>query len=70
MKRQQVESSNLASVGYDETEKILEIQFHSGGVYQYEDVEKEVFDELMNANSKGRFFIGRIKGEYNYWRVR
>ncbi|MBA7540511.1 hypothetical protein ES705_32810 [subsurface metagenome] len=35
MKRKQVESSNLASVGYDADKKILEIEFNHGGVYQY-----------------------------------
>lgn len=70
MKRIAVESSNLASVGYDEATKTLEIQFHSGGIYQYDDVEKEVYDELMNADSKGRYFLHEIKGAYSYRRVR
>ena len=70
MKRISVESSNLASVGYDEESKTLEIQFHSGGVYQYDDVEKEVYDELMSADSKGRYFMSMIRGAYSYGRVR
>lgn len=32
MKRQSVESSNLASVGYDVENEILEIEFNHGGV--------------------------------------
>lgn len=70
MKRIAVESSNLASVGYDEATKTLEIQFHSGGIYQYSDVEKEVYDELMKAESKGRYFMSEIRGAYSYRRVR
>jgi hypothetical protein len=42
MERKAVESSNLASVGYDEHEEILEIEFQHGGVYQYFDVPKKV----------------------------
>lgn len=38
MKRIPVSSSNLASVGYDETSQTLEIGFLHGGVYQYFDV--------------------------------
>jgi len=38
MKRQPVESSNLASVGYDAARQILEIEFNHGGIYQYYDV--------------------------------
>lgn len=31
MNREAVESSNLASVGYDSVNSVLEIEFHSGG---------------------------------------
>jgi KTSC domain len=70
MKRIQVESSNLASVGYDEATKTLEIQFHSGGIYEYDDVEKEIYDDLMKAESKGSYFMSMIRGAYSYSRVR
>ena len=68
MKRTAVESSNLASVGYDEETKTLEIQFHSGGIFQYDDIEKEVFEDLMNAESHGRYFMSMIRGAYSYSR--
>ena len=70
MKRTAVESSNLVSVGYNEETKTLEIQFHSGGIYQYDDVEKEVYDELMSAESHGRYFMSQIRGAYSYDRVK
>ena len=47
-----VKSSNVASVGYNETQKIMEIEFHSGGIYQYLNVEKTTYLELMKASSK------------------
>ena len=49
MKGKSVESSNLASVGYDAKGQILEIEFNHGGLYQYFDVPQEVHDELMNS---------------------
>ncbi len=70
MKRITIESSNLASIGYDEKNEKLEIQFHSGGIYQYDDVAKEIYDELMNAESKGRYFMSEIRGAYSYIRVK
>lgn len=33
MERENVSSSNLASVGYDEENEILEIEFNHGGIY-------------------------------------
>jgi len=64
MKRTTVDSSMISSVGYDEAEKILEAQFTSGKVYQYYDVPKSVFDELMEASSVGRYFRGNVLGCY------
>lgn len=69
MKRTTVESSNLASVGYDEGSETLEIEFQNGGIYEYYDVEKSTFDALMTAESHGRYFIANIKGEYDYNQV-
>ena len=48
MKRESVKSSNLASIGYDETNNILEIEFNHGGVYQYLNVPLNVYQELIN----------------------
>jgi ATP-dependent DNA helicase RecG len=66
MKRVNVDSSNLASVGYDAENKILEIEFNHGGVYQYFDVPKDAYNELMEADSHGKYFVHHIKGHYSY----
>ncbi len=56
MERQSVRSSNIASIGYDEINEILEIVFLSGGIYQYLDVPVYVYEELMDADSHGKYF--------------
>ena len=66
MNRQTVDSSNLASVGYDEENQILEIEFNHGGVYQYSDVPKDEYDSLMNADSLGSYFYHNIRDVYDY----
>jgi len=66
MKRESVSSSNLASVGYDEKNQILEIEFNHGGVYQYFDVPKEEYEGLMSANSLGSYFYYNIRNDYEY----
>lgn len=70
MDRQSVSSSNLKSVGYDESSKILEIEFHSGGVYQYYSVPSSVYQGLMSAPSHGKYFHAHIKDVYLYKRIR
>ena len=64
MKRATISSSSIASVGYNEENEILEIEFHHGAIYRYFNVPKEVFKGLMNAESKGSYFMYNIKNEY------
>ncbi|MFA4860689.1 KTSC domain-containing protein [Methanoregula sp.] len=64
MLRQPVQSSNLKSVGYDEHQEILEIEFISSGIYQYSNVPREMYNNLMNAPSKGKFFAQYIKDRF------
>ena len=66
MIRQPVDSSNLRSVGYDEQQKNLEIEFNSGGIYQYSNVPNEIYIGLMNSPSKGTFHHRFIKNNYSY----
>lgn len=67
MNRAKVESSNIASVGYGQG--ILEIEFNSGAIYQYEDVPVATYVELLQAESVGKYFNKNIKSKYNYRRV-
>lgn len=69
MKRQSVESSNLASVGYDTKSQVLEVEFKHGGVYQYFDVPENVYEDLMNADSHGKYFVANIKNNYEYLKM-
>lgn len=69
MKRQSVESSNLRSVGYDEFLLVLEVEFKNGAVYRYYGVPAEVHDELINAESVGKYFNANVKSKYNFLKV-
>jgi len=69
MNRQFVSSSDLRSVGYDGTLKILEIEFNSGGVYQYFGVPEHIYLQLMSAASHGTFFHENIKDNFPCRRI-
>lgn len=69
MRRSLVSSSAISSVGYDPKAKTLELEFSSGGVYDYYEVPPEVYAELMAAESKGQFISERIRGQYRSERV-
>jgi hypothetical protein len=69
MNRESVRSSNIKSIGYDLDSRILEIEFLSGGIYQYFDVPESVYKELMSAQSHGSFFHQNIKNRYQWTKV-
>ncbi|HVG08047.1 MAG TPA: KTSC domain-containing protein [Thermoanaerobaculia bacterium] len=64
MRRSLVSSSAISSVGYDPKAKVLELEFSSGGVYDYYEVPRKVYTALMSAESKGRFVSEQIRGQY------
>ena len=65
----EVESSMIRAVKYDADKQELEVWFTTGGVYCYEEVPQEVYDELLEAGSKGRFMRSAIINAYPYRRV-
>ena len=69
MKRRKVESTNVASVGFDPKRKVLEVEFQTGAVYQYREVPKPTYDALLKADSKGRYLAANVKGKYPYERI-
>lgn len=60
MERQPVQSSNLASIGYDPEARKLHVEFRSGAVYEYDHVAPEEHSMLMNAPSVGSHFAKQI----------
>jgi hypothetical protein len=70
MNRVPVSSSNLSSVGYNESKQVLEIEFNGGRVYQYFDVPKRIHKELINAASHGKYFHRNIEDNYSYDQIK
>ena len=64
-----VESTTLATIGYDENLKRLQLEFCSRAVYLYFGVPAAVFEALLDAPSKGRYFNGTIRGRFPYRQI-
>lgn len=64
MEMQEVKSSTIAHVGYDDETKVLTVRFRSGGVYVYADVSTEAHQALMSAESVGKHFQANIRDKY------
>ena len=63
---QEVKSSNIAAIGYDQDTESLYVEFKSGRTYKYDKVPFWHYTELMDADSVGKFLNAEIKGTYEY----
>ncbi|MFT4907568.1 MAG: hypothetical protein ACI978_001651 [Oleispira sp.] len=64
-----VDSSNISSIGYDESSSTLQVEFSSGTIYEYFDVPEVLFEGLRDADSAGKYLAVNIKGSYRYSRA-
>ena len=69
MDRISVSSSAVRSIGYDAMAAILEVEFTSGRVYQYQGVPPEHYDKILRAESKGTYWNAHIKERFPFRRV-
>ncbi|MDI6734790.1 MAG: KTSC domain-containing protein [bacterium] len=69
MNRQPVISSNMRTIGYDSKSQTLEIEFHSGDIYQYFNVPESIYNALMSASSHGSYFHHYIKDQYRWTKI-
>jgi hypothetical protein len=69
MEMTNVDSSNVAAVGFDEDSQTLQVEFKNGATYQYFDVPQAIFEGLLGAASVGQFLNQQVKGAYRYSRI-
>jgi hypothetical protein len=64
VERKPVKSRILRSVGYDDSMKIMEIEFQNGQVYQFSGVPKKVHADLMHAGEIGKYFSEKVRPRF------
>ena len=64
-----VESSTLAAIAYDRTRELLQLEFQSRTLYRYFGVPAPLYEELLRASSKGKYFNQAIRGKFPYRRI-
>ena len=69
MFRSPVESTAVASLGYDASSSTLEVEFTSGSVYRYFDVPEAEYRRLLAAESIGEYLNRQIRPKYRYTQV-
>ena len=65
MAHKDLDSSMIASASYDDDRKVLEIRFRTARVYQYREVPRGVYEELIASDSAGKYFNEVIRNGYD-----
>jgi len=66
---QYVDSSNIEAIGHDAGAQELHVRFLSGDTYVYHGVPQEIYNQLMDAPSKGSYLNRVIKENYEYTKM-
>ncbi len=61
-----VDSSMINRYIYNFATKTLKVEFNSGALYEYKNVEAELYDELCKSESAGKFFNEKIKNNFEH----
>lgn len=67
MELREVLSSNIRKVGYENGDLIVE--YLSGTKYRYKKVPKNLYEAMLESDSKGRFMNNSIKGKFDYEKI-
>ena len=65
-------SSNISGIGYNSELQIMRVVFKGNHSYLYFNVEQEVYDNIMNSESKGKTLnesVVRCKDKYKYMKL-
>ena len=64
-----IDSKMLSSLAYNAEKQILHLRFRTGEVYRYFDFPGEDYQKFLNAESRGKYFLGHIRDRFRYERL-
>ena len=64
-----IDSKMLSSLAYDAEKQILHLRFRTGEVYRYFDFPGENYQEFLDAESRGKYFLSNIRDRFRYERL-
>jgi hypothetical protein len=66
---QSLESKLLAASAYDAAKHTLYLRFRSGEVYRYFGFPHQQYQDFLDAESHGRYFLSHIRNQFRYERL-
>lgn len=64
MERVELQSASLKTAAYQQQGAWLELEFRNGTIYRYFRVPVEIYQELLQAQSKGQYFNQHIRNRF------
>jgi KTSC domain len=64
-----LESKLLAAAAYAAPRRILYLRFQSGEVYRYFLFPADQYQEFLDTDSRGRYFLAHIRNQFPYERL-
>jgi hypothetical protein len=64
-----IESKLLAAAAYVAPRRILYLRFRSGEVYRYFTFPADQYQEFLDAESQGRYFLSHIRTRFPYQKL-
>ncbi len=62
--RVKVKSSMLIGVGYAVDTNTLQVEYNNNTIWNYYDVPEKVYDDMLKAESIGKYFLANIKSRF------
>lgn len=59
-------SSIIKKAVYNFTANTLKVEFESGAIYEYSNVDSQMYEDFCKAESQGKFFNEKIKNNYEH----
>ncbi|MBZ5620408.1 MAG: KTSC domain-containing protein [Acidobacteriia bacterium] len=69
MPRIDLNSTALEAATYQDELALLELEFRSGEIYQYDGVPAQTYQALLMAESKGAYFHSHIRNRFAYAKI-
>ena len=69
MTRVDLLSTSLNAATYQDHSACLELEFRSGEIYRYRGVPAHIYQDLLQAESKGRYFNQHIRDRFAYAKI-
>jgi hypothetical protein len=69
MVRVELKSTVMNAATYQDQSGCLELEFRAGAIYRYHAVPTQTYQELLRAESKGRYFNQHIRNRFPYAQI-